>query len=115
MTNTPDTATVAVLLDLNLDESTTPWTMRHHDGSPFTDAERRLVMNATRVELIAARDLATSVVEAQKDSLRDLDRFKELTDPYFVALGPDAELGPVVASMPADLRAEATAILERLS
>lgn len=115
MTTTPNPAIVSVLLDLTLDESSTPWAMTHHDGTPFTDAERQLVMNATRVELIAAQNLATSVIEAQNDSLADIDRFKELTDPYFAALGPDAELAPVVASMPPALRAEAAAILERLS
>lgn len=115
LTTAPDPATVAALLDLTLDESTAPWTMSHGDGTPFTDAERHLVLNATRVDVIAARDLATSVVQAQEQNLRDLDRFKELTDPHFAALGPAAELGTVVASMPEPEQAEALAILARLS
>lgn len=106
---------VALIVDIDLEKSTWPSVLVHHDGRPFTEDEAQLVGEAGRAELAAAAQYASAAMEYHEGMLAAYDRLEELTEPYFNRLPPYATLRSVRALMTPAERAELAELMDRLA
>lgn len=108
------TDVVSLLCGIDLTGGPAAW--RHEqDGRPVTDAERDLVLSATRDEVQAARDYAVRAQEYHAQQLADFERVELLTRPYIERFPGSPTMGDLVGQMDETDHAELLQIMERLS
>lgn len=94
------------------------WDAKHakrKDGTPFTEAERELLGQASFEEVEAAKRYWQTAADYHQSMMDDYARLGELLSPAFDKLPESALAGDAIAAMPEPQRTETLAILDRLA